>query len=117
MSDRMKTHPMNNTETQQRVSVSIPVAKRDEFERLIQKLGGLVVDESISWQEAIGENTPGEQVKSARGVRELTQDALSELTGIPRRHISEMENDKRPIGKANAKKLADVLNFDYRLFL
>jgi plasmid maintenance system antidote protein VapI len=39
------------------------------------------------------------------------------MTGIHRRHISEMENGKRPIGKENAKKLAKVLNADYRMFL
>jgi len=47
----------------------------------------------------------------------LTQVALSEFTGIPRRHISEMENGKRPIGKMTANKLAEALNVDYRVFL
>jgi len=28
-----------------------------------------------------------------------------------------MENGKRPIGKENAKKLAEVLHTDYRVFL
>ncbi len=42
---------------------------------------------------------------------------LADNTGIPQRHISEMENGKRPIGKENAKKLAKVLNCDYRLML
>lgn len=55
-----------------------------------------------------------------RGVRyreDFTQRQLAELTGIPQRHISEMENGKRTIGKENAKKLAKVLNADYRMFL
>jgi formate hydrogenlyase subunit 3/multisubunit Na+/H+ antiporter MnhD subunit len=39
----------------------------------------------------------------------LTQKQLAELTGIPRHHISEMENAKRSIGKERAKKLADAL--------
>jgi plasmid maintenance system antidote protein VapI len=47
----------------------------------------------------------------------LTQTKLSELTGIPQHHISEMENGKRPIGKETAKKLAAVCKVDYRLFL
>ncbi|MBZ0255574.1 helix-turn-helix domain-containing protein [bacterium] len=117
MSDHMKTRPTNRKENNQRISVTIPASKRVELERAIQKLGGIVVDESIPWQEALGENTSGEQLKSARGIRELTQVSLSELTDIPRRHISEMESGKRPIGKVNAKKLAGALNFDYRLFL
>jgi plasmid maintenance system antidote protein VapI len=47
----------------------------------------------------------------------MTQTRLSELTGIPQRHISEMEQGKRPIGKENAKKLAKALDTDYRMFL
>jgi transcriptional regulator with XRE-family HTH domain len=39
------------------------------------------------------------------------------MTGIARRHISEMENGKRSIGKEIARKLAKALNCDYRVFL
>jgi transcriptional regulator with XRE-family HTH domain len=48
---------------------------------------------------------------------EITQSKLAELTGIPQRHISEMENGKRPIGKERAKVLAKALNTSYRVFL
>lgn len=47
----------------------------------------------------------------------LTQVQLAEATGIPQRHISEMENGKRVIGKEHAKVLAKALNTDYRAFL
>ena len=47
----------------------------------------------------------------------LTQKQLTELTGIPQHHISEMENGKRSIGKERAKKLAKALNCDYRQLL
>ena len=75
---------------------------------------------SIPWREAFPEFTPNETetcLIGARNKKGLTQEALSELTGIPRRHISEMENSKRPIGKITAKKLADALDVDYRVFL
>ena len=62
-------------------------------------------------------NPHGTYLKGIRYREELTQEQLAELTGIPRRHISEMENGKRPIGKATARKLADVLHADYRVFL
>jgi plasmid maintenance system antidote protein VapI len=39
------------------------------------------------------------------------------MTGIPQRHISEMENGKRPIGKEMAKKLGKALNISYKVFL
>ena len=47
----------------------------------------------------------------------LTQRQLAELAGIPQRHISEMENGKRVIGKEMAKRLAKALHTDYRVFL
>lgn len=47
----------------------------------------------------------------------LSQVELSGLTGIPQRHISEMEHGKRTIGKEIARRLAKALNVDYRIFL
>jgi len=48
----------------------------------------------------------------------MTQKQLSKITGIPQRHISEMENSKRGIGKVRAKLLAEALQVsDYRVFL
>ncbi|MEI6262682.1 MAG: helix-turn-helix transcriptional regulator [Deltaproteobacteria bacterium] len=49
---------------------------------------------------------------------ELTQKQLSEKTVIPQRHISEMETDKRQVGRKRAEILAVVLNVsDSRIFL
>ncbi|WP_368860855.1 transcriptional regulator [Desulforhabdus sp. TSK] len=53
----------------------------------------------------------------ARGKEGLTQKQLSVLTGIPQRHISEMENGKRPIGKETARKLGKALRAGYKVFL
>ncbi|WP_428567034.1 MAG: hypothetical protein ACP59X_07225 [Solidesulfovibrio sp. DCME] len=39
----------------------------------------------------------------------MTQVALTDATGIPTRHISEMENGKHLIGKVMAKRLGEVL--------
>lgn len=77
---------------------------------------------SISWREVLSQLRPGDSIPAAilRGSRvkeELTQVQLSEMIGIPRRHISEIETGKRPIGEENAKKLAMALNCDYRVFL
>ncbi len=62
-------------------------------------------------------NPRGTYLKGIRYREELTQDQLAAATGIARRHLSEMENGKRTIGKENAKKLAAVLHADYRIFL
>ena len=76
---------------------------------------------SIPWRESRHysdpEKRPGLLLSGARFREGLTQAKLAERTGIPRRHISEMENGRRPIGKSNAKKLAGALNIDPRRLL
>ena len=64
-----------------------------------------------------GESKPCVVLRGARGREGMTQQQLAEHTGIPQRHISEMENGKRGIGKDNALKLAKALHTDYRLFM
>jgi DNA-binding XRE family transcriptional regulator len=56
-------------------------------------------------------------LRAYRSRENLTQRQLAELTGIPQRHISEMENGKRVIGKELAKRLAKALKADYKVFL
>ncbi len=93
----------------------------------MQDLGFKEVDEggddteATPWRELPyyddPEKLPGMCLSGARYREDLTQVQLATLTGIPRRHISEMENAKRPIGRANAKKLAAALNIDARILL
>lgn len=98
-----------------------PAAKQDEAARLLQKLGFSEAEESVPWREVFAEYSdeqlPGVCLAGARHREGFSQRKLAELTGIPQRHISEMENGKRPIGKERAKVLAKALNTDYRLFL
>lgn len=75
--------------------------------------------ESLPWREVAARrgSIPSSILRGARSKAALTQTRLSELTGIPQRHISEMEQGKRVIGKETARKLAVALNLDYRMFL
>jgi DNA-binding XRE family transcriptional regulator len=67
---------------------------------------------------AYGTNPLGLALRGARQREGLTQRELAEVTGIPQRHISEMETGKRQIGRERAKKLAKALQVsDYRVFL
>ncbi len=96
--------------------------KKGEAINALKTLGFDSIRNSTSapWRDAFPEfiaNEPGTCLAGARNKKGLTQVALFEFTGIPRRHISEMENSKRPIGKMIAKKLAEVLDVDYRVFL
>ncbi len=61
--------------------------------------------------------TPGYYLRLYRQRADLTQVELAEKTGIRQHHLSEMENNKRVLGKANARKLADRLNCDYQKLL
>jgi len=61
--------------------------------------------------------TPGTSLRVYRDNAGWTQAQLSEKTGIPVPHLSGMENDRRPIGKATAKKLAAAFDTDYRRFV
>ena len=75
---------------------------------------------SHAWREALpyaDEEMPGAFLAGARYREGITQAQLAEATGIPRRHISEMEHGKRPIGKRTARKLAEALKVDPRRFL
>lgn len=56
-------------------------------------------------------------LRAYRTREDLTQRELAGKVGIPQRHISEMENGKRPIGKEMAKRFAEVLGMDYRSLL
>ncbi|MBI5593302.1 MAG: helix-turn-helix transcriptional regulator [Deltaproteobacteria bacterium] len=73
------------------------------------------------WRQAFPEfagNEKGVALAGARGKEGLTQKQLSEKTGIPQRHISEMETGKMQVGRKRAEILADALNvLDYRIFL
>lgn len=56
-------------------------------------------------------------LRGARHKEGLSQVALAKKLGISQADLSKMENGKRPIGKKMAKRLADVLSIDYRVFL
>lgn len=97
-----------------------PAARVREAVRAMRALGFQESAEAVPWREALGyadEELPGVFLAGARHREGLTQARLSELTGIPRRHLSEMENARRPIGRQNARKLAEALNVDPRRFL
>jgi hypothetical protein len=67
--------------------------------------------------DLLGPHRAGQTLAGARGKEGLSQRQLAALTGIPQRHISEMENGKRPIGKATAKIWGKALKVDYRVLL
>lgn len=62
--------------------------------------------------------TPGKILRVYRTRESLTQKELGQrIGGVPRQHISSMETGARPIGREMAKRLAEILRFDYRKIL
>ena len=61
--------------------------------------------------------TPGYYLRLYRQRAGLTQSELADQTGIRQHHLSEMENNKRTMGKVMAGKLAQILGCDYRRLL
>ena len=98
-----------------------PLKNKNKAVEFLEDLGFEEVSDSVPWREAFPEYTeetaPRIALLGARTKEDLTQQELATLTGIPQSHLSEMETGKRPIGKKNAKRLAEALNINYRLFL
>jgi DNA-binding XRE family transcriptional regulator len=67
-----------------------------------------------SYSEAL---IAGISLRESRKLLELTQHQLSQRTGISQRQISALENGKQLMTAAMAKKFAEVLQVDYRVFL
>ncbi len=84
----------------------------------LKEVGYRVLDEDeVFWEDTFPEPSPGTRLRAARSKEGKSQAWLAERAGVPQRHISEMENDKRPIGKANAQKFGETLNISYKVFL
>ena len=60
---------------------------------------------------------PGACLQGARVKEGLSQVELAEKLRISQSNLSKMELGKRSIGKVMAKRLAAILNVDYRIFL
>jgi len=115
MLERTKALPTESVE----LRFIVPAAKADDVRKVVAPL---ITEETsaIPWREALGvadEEIPGHCVRGGRTKEGLTQAQLAELMGLPQRHISEMENGKRPIGKEMAKRLGKALNISYKVFL
>ncbi len=115
-----KEHPTHATCTLAFVG---PVDHAEAAREALHALGFVEADtrETIPWREALPPipeaERPGRMLRAARSKEGVTQSQLARMTGIPQRHISEMEHGKRSIGKERAKQLAEVLKVDYRVLL
>jgi hypothetical protein len=98
-----------------------PSSERKEATKVMSRVGFEFVAPAVEWRGVFPQYddgvVPGVLLRAARERQGLTQVQLSEKTGIPQRHISEMESGKRGIGKKNALLLAEVLQIGYKVLL
>lgn len=117
MQEHTKKHP---TETIELRFIG-PIVNMARAIDTLRPLGFVDASDSVPWRDAYPECSEeqliGKALVGARCREGLTQIQLSEITRIPQRHISEMENGKRPIGKEMAKRLGKALNISYKVFL
>ena len=62
--------------------------------------------------------TPGDYLRIYRERNGLTQAQLGEMAGgVPRQHISNIENGRRSISLKAARKFADIFDISFEIFL
>ena len=59
----------------------------------------------------------GSVIRGLRAREDMTQIQLARKLGVTQGDLSKMEKGKRPVGKEMARRLAKVLNTDYRVFI
>lgn len=106
-----------NTTGYVKLSFRIPTEKAERAKKALRSLGAQDVEDSVHWEEVFPSFNASVALRGARKREGLTQRELADRLGIRQVHISQMENEKRPIGKEMARRLAKVLSVDYRVFL
>jgi DNA-binding XRE family transcriptional regulator len=122
MLEHTKTHRTDNAyrvDAQKSIEVLhviCPAERTDVIKRYLVGQG-CMLEELVDPSAVFPERSPGTLLRGSRNREGMSQQQLAEICGISRRHISEMENGKRTIGKQSAAKLGSALNVDPRLFL
>lgn len=133
MLERMKKHPTDKNiveiifSSHQRYR--IPARRVNEIIHFLESLKYVkkVEDGSspewVSLDEILEKEAPtpqhpgGVALIGARKKEGYSQVQLAKLMGLRQENISKMENGKRAISLKMAKRLGEVLNIDYRIFL
>jgi len=117
MREHTKKHPIETIE----LRFIGPIVNMARAIENMKPLGFVDASDSVPWREVFpeysDEDLPGVCLRGGRYREDLTQKQLADMIGVPQRHISEMENGKRPIGKEMAKRLGKALNISYKVFL
>ena len=74
-------------------------------------------EEIVSAAEVFPDGSPAMALRGFRGKMEMSQQELADKLGTARTSIVAMESGSRPISRAMAKRLGEVFNISYKVFL
>ena len=74
-------------------------------------------EEFISAERVFPDASPSLALRGFRGKMEWTQQELAEKLGTTQNCISDMESGKRNISKAKARRLGEIFDISYKVFL
>ncbi|MBF0481251.1 MAG: helix-turn-helix transcriptional regulator [Desulfovibrionaceae bacterium] len=84
---------------------------------IIEQPGPADDGKPLGIEEALGPSTPGAALRGYRHREALTQHELATRVGVAKQHISDMENNRRTIGKEMALRFSKALDAPWKRFL
>lgn len=115
-------HPLADIKIDPHIAISVDTLKRlirlalDSY-TLGEPVSAAAIHQETKQRHGANYQSASYYLKLYRLRKDLTQVQLAALAGIRQHHLSEMENNKRPVGKNLAKKLAKILAIDYHKLL
>ena len=100
-----------------RTTLDLYLSEAHVQEDVPERVPANVIHEATRQRYGEHYQTPGFFLRLYRKREGLTQVQLAGCSGILQHHLSEIENNKRALGKKNAKTLAKILHCDYRKLL
>ena len=125
MSEAMKKHPTKD----ERVSIWIGNKKaklylipKKKAKALSDMLEEYKSEESIPWRDVLTDliSETSQQaivLRASRREKNLSQKKLAKILKVDPSFITQIEKGEKKINKPLAKKLAEIFNTDYRIFL
>jgi DNA-binding XRE family transcriptional regulator len=74
-------------------------------------------EEWVTAEEVFPDASPAMAFRGLRGREEITQAELASRLGVSQNAISEMEGGKRPVSVKMAKRLGELFDIPYKVFL
>ncbi|MBA2648458.1 MAG: helix-turn-helix transcriptional regulator [Legionella sp.] len=118
MSAHMKRHPIEKVAmvTWHGAHYAVPVRVIDQYKVVPEKDDYMSIEDTF--RDLINEHgESGVLLKGLRSREGLSQIEFAKKINITQTNLSAIENGRRTIGKELAKRIAEIFEVDYRIFL